>query len=112
MSAIKRKPIHHNHLIPKKLFILVARLRLIQQEAKKLGLYTNDRELIECKCGLMEDVDVYGRLLTVRTGGFTCRDTGLRFKEINPTSFRCPQCRSIMAEGPDGRFVPRKVRRR
>ncbi|HPQ70613.1 MAG TPA: hypothetical protein PKW95_15925 [bacterium] len=66
----------------------------LQTEAKRLGLFTDDRELLTCpKCGLMEDVRIDGRL-------FTCclddpnSDTGLRFVEYDGSEglFRCPAC--------------------
>lgn len=65
----------------------------LKEKARELGLFLDDRELLEChKCGLMEDVDINGKLLTVFEKEPN-KDTGLRFKEIgNSSTFRCPNC--------------------
>ena len=76
---------------------LAARLQDIQKKAKELGIFTNDRELLECPhCGLLEDVACDGRLITYRSGDQTFLDTGLRFQEISSRSFRYPRCKSIL----------------
>jgi hypothetical protein len=65
----------------------------VQEEARKLGIFVGDRELLTCpKCGLMEDVLADGRLVTCHEGGGT--DTGLRFAAHPCTEdrFVCPQC--------------------
>lgn len=47
---------------------------------KSLGMFANDRELLECpRCGLMEDVAAGGMFLTVRPTDLGT-DTGLRFQ--------------------------------
>lgn len=72
---------------------LVAQFHDIQQKAKELGIFTNDRELLQCpQCGLAEDVACDGRLITVQSADGPFNDTGLRFQEIDSTCFRCPQC--------------------
>ena len=77
---------------------LVAQFGDIHQKAKTLGIFTNDRELLQCpQCGLAEDVACDGRLTTVQAADETFADTGLRFQEINATHFRCPQCHCILA---------------
>ena len=39
----------------------------IEKKAEALGLFLNDRELLECPCcGLFEDVTIQGILLTAR----------------------------------------------
>ena len=44
---------------------LVRELERIKQRARALGMFTDDRELLECpKCGLMEDVTAVGLLIT------------------------------------------------
>lgn len=41
----------------KGLTALVRELEMVKNQAKALGIFTNDRELIECaSCGLLEDV--------------------------------------------------------
>lgn len=78
---------------------LATRIVALQAKAHALGLFTNDRELIECqKCGLLEDVTVTGQLITCRSSAFG-RDTGLRFEELSQNRFRCPACGSIIHQG-------------
>jgi len=71
----------------------------LKEKGKELGLFVDDRELLEChKCGLMEDVDINGKLLTVFEKEPN-KDTGLRFKEIgNSATFRCPNCGNQISE--------------
>lgn len=76
---------------------LAARLVDIHQQAKKLGIFTNDRELLKCpQCGLAEDVTCDGRLFTFQSADETFSDTGMRFQEIDATHFRCPSCHHIL----------------
>lgn len=81
-----------------KIFKIAGQLVKLEEEAKKLGLFLNDRELLECrKCDLMEDVNSYGFLLTVfKNDPF--KDTGLRFKKIKGKEnyFQCPNCSNIL----------------
>jgi len=68
----------------------------LQAKARALGLFTNDRELLEChKCGLLEDVTINGLLITCRAPDFD-QDTGLRFEELPQNRFRCPLCGSMI----------------
>ena len=85
----------------KNLFNLAKRLVEIRGEAKKLGIFTDDRELLECpRCGLMEDIDINGRLFTVFKNA-PYKDTGLEFKEIGKkgSCFSCPNCGEIIGVG-------------
>ena len=78
---------------------LASRLVVVQEQARALGIFTGDRELIECqKCGLLEDVIVTGQLITCHSSALG-RDTGLRFEELSQTRFRCPACASIIRQG-------------
>jgi hypothetical protein len=71
---------------------------VLQQQARSLGLFPGDRELLDCpKCGLLEDVLTGGKLITYHSGN-EGEDTGLRFEELAETKFRCPACRSIIQE--------------
>lgn len=77
---------------------LAEELVALEAKARKLGLFINDRELLECPhCGLVEDVSFEGRL-------FTCwpknpnDDTGLRFVPSSNRRFRCPSCGAIIRE--------------
>ena len=75
---------------------LAARLVSLQKRAKALGVFANDRELLECpRCGLMEDVT----------------STGLRFVQLADDIFRCPSCVQRV-EAPAGEIKkPRKLRK-
>jgi rubredoxin len=80
---------------------LAKRLADLQRQAKALGLFANDRELLECPhCGLKEDVTCEGRIITYREPDLG-KDTGLRFEEITAESFRCPACGQTARERPD-----------
>ena len=74
---------------------LFRQLHQIQVQAKALGIFTDERDLLTCpKCGLFEDVTYDGFLITSRTLSLPPLDTGLRFHEITPDTFRCPSCQS------------------
>jgi rubredoxin len=77
---------------------LAAEIVALQTQMKALGMFANDRELLECpRCGLMEDVAANGMLLTC-TPTELGNDTGLRFEELTPDSFRCPSCGQTVHE--------------
>ena len=83
----------------KELRSLATEIAALRTKAKALGLFTDDRELLECPvCGLMENVAAAGG------GLFTCRpesldeDTGLRFEELSRDRFRCPACGATVRE--------------
>ena len=82
----------------RKLKPLVAQVTALQAQARAIGLFANDRELLECpRCGLKEDVTCDGRLITYRGTAFG-EDLGLRFEELADQGFRCPTCRQIVRE--------------
>ncbi len=77
---------------------LVMELVAVQKQARSLGLFVEDRELLKCpRCALQEDVAVDGRLMTYRADGFMV-DTGLRFKKARGGKFHCPSCGCFVAE--------------
>jgi len=58
-----------------------------------LGIFTDDRELLECpNCGLLEDVTAKGLLVTYPKDSVDLKDCGLRFSPVDDTSFQCPSC--------------------
>jgi hypothetical protein len=72
---------------------LVRKLARIKKQAKALGLFTNDRELLECTgCDLAEDVTFDGHLMTYHRNNEDMDDCGLRFEELTEETFRCPVC--------------------
>ena len=71
---------------------LVRRLVKVKKQAEAIGLFTNDRELLECPCGLIEDVAFDGRLFTYHKNDHAFKDTGLRFIKVNENAFHCPVC--------------------
>lgn len=77
---------------------LVAEMAALQAKARALGLFANDRELLECpNCGLMENVSCSGRLFTCRPESLD-DDTGLRFEELCGDRVRCPACGATVRE--------------
>ena len=94
-----------------KLHALATQLAGLQKQAKALGVFANDRELLECpRCGLLEDVTSIGLLITCRETALG-EDTGLRFVPLADDIFRCPSC-SQRVEVPAGEInKPRKQRK-
>jgi len=70
-----------------------------QEEAKALGVFTNERELLTCeRCGVREDVDANGRLFAY-FGEDPESDVGLPFlKTETPHVFLCPSCGAEVVE--------------
>jgi hypothetical protein len=67
----------------------------LKKRAEAIGLFTDDRELLECSgCDLAEDVTFDGRLITYHRESEDCSDSGLRFETLDDTTFRCPICRT------------------
>jgi hypothetical protein len=75
---------------------LVKKLVKIRKLAETNGLFTNDRELLECSCGLIEDVAFDGRLFTYRTSDPAFSGTGLQFRKVNKDVFCCPICKAML----------------
>ena len=79
-------------LLDSRLRRLATELVAIHKRAKALGIFTNERELLHCPgCGLKEDVAINGILFTYREPALG-QDTGLRFRQLNKHTFRCPGC--------------------
>lgn len=79
---------------------LCDQLRHLKQQAKSLGLFADERELLACpECGLQEDVLADGRLITYLKGHTDPQDSGLRFTETDEGGFACPQCGASIAGG-------------
>jgi rubredoxin len=75
---------------------LAKRLAALQEQARALGIFVGDRELLECPgCGLQEDVAFSGQLLTCLPSSPN-QDTGLRFEELPGDRFRCPRCGTVV----------------
>ena len=75
---------------------LAKRVAALREHARSLGIFTGDRELLECrKCGLVEDVTFTGQLITYRPPA-EGQDTGLRFQEVSQNTFRCPASGSMV----------------
>ena len=73
---------------------LAEQLQTLQEQAERLGVFTGDRELLECaECGLEEDVTADGFLIVCRKP-VPGTDTGLRFtKDVeNKGKYLCPVC--------------------
>ena len=77
---------------------LARQLAVVQAEARSLGMFVDDRELLACPhCGLAEDVSFTGLLIT-SCSPVSGEDTGLRFEEITSGKFRCPKCGATVTE--------------
>jgi len=67
--------------------------------ARETGIFLNDRELLSCdSCGLLEDVDITGRLITYKSGE-ALFDSGMRFEKGEGNKYVCPVCGSPAREG-------------
>ena len=77
----------------KGLIAAIRQLEQVKRQARSLGIFTNDRELLECpSCGLLEDVTADGLLVTYSGKSRSRKDCGLRFSPVDDTSFQCPSC--------------------
>jgi len=69
----------------------------IQKQARSLGIFVNDRELLECTgCDLVEDVAFDGSLMTYHRESNDMTDCGLRFEEMGEDKYRCPVCGTVL----------------
>ena len=85
---------------------IVEELSKLKRKMKAMGLFTQDRDLVECpRCHLGEDVTFEGRLVTARPRRYK-KETGLQFKilDIQKVRFQCPSCKCKFRahEGPLG----------
>jgi hypothetical protein len=79
---------------------LAAKVAALQAQARKVGVFPHDRELLACpRCGLMEDVSSHGQLLTCQLESLG-EDTGLRFQEMASGDLRCPSCGAVVCAAP------------
>ena len=79
--------------VPRELVELSRKLAKVKAQARALGIFTDDRELLECpNCGLLEDVTAKGLLVTYPKDSVDLKDCGLRFSPVDDTSFQCPSC--------------------
>src|ERR1051326_1171240 len=84
--------------IPRELYKLAARLVALKKRARSLGIFVEDRELLECPgCGLLEDVTSIGGWITCEPSSLG-QDTGLRFQALPSDRFRCPRCGTVVTE--------------
>jgi hypothetical protein len=97
-AASRKRGKPREPLVTEDLRELAAKLVEIQRQAEALGIFTGDRELLECQaCGLMEDVAVHGMLFTYREGD-PIEDSGLRFEALDEGCWRCPACGAVVEE--------------
>ena len=75
------------------IYKLAEALQAIKKQAKALGMFTNDREFLQCpSCGLKESVTFENILCTYRDDAFD-DDTGLLFPEPDEDGKSvCPGC--------------------
>ena len=78
---------------------LLLRIEHVHRLAREAGLFLNDRELLSCEhCGLLEDVDITGRLITYNSGEAVF-DSGMRFEKGERDTHVCPVCGAPAREG-------------
>lgn len=71
---------------------LLREIKQFHRLAQEAGLFMNDRELLICdSCGLLEDVDITGRLITYKSGEAVF-DSGMRFEKGEGDIYVCPVC--------------------
>ena len=79
--------------VSRDLAVLARQLEKVKQQAQALGIFTDNRELLECPfCGLLEDVTSEGLLITYHKESVGMEDGGLRFIQVDDSSFQCPKC--------------------
>ena len=79
--------------VPRELVELSRKLAKVKAQARMLGIFTDDRELLECpNCGLLEDVTAKGLLVTYPKDSVDLKDCGLRLRPVDETRFACPKC--------------------
>jgi len=77
----------------KPLVDLCRQLQHVQTQAAALGIFVDDRELIDCpNCKLFEDVTAEGLLITPRELATPPLHTGLRFSQVSLNTYQCPAC--------------------
>jgi hypothetical protein len=97
MKIKSRKPAPFRELVTK-IRPLAEQWQALNNRAKALGLFADDRELLACpRCGLEEDVSSTGQLLTCREASVGL-DTGLSFQPTGKKRFRCSSCGQIVHE--------------
>ena len=75
------------------LIAMARRLEQVKAQARRIGIFTHDRELLECpNCGLLEDVMADGLPVTYSRRSRNRKDCGLRFSQVDENCFQCPSC--------------------
>lgn len=78
---------------------LLRQIGYVHRLAREAGLFLDDRELLSCdRCGLLEDVDITGRLITYKSGEAVF-DSGMRFEKGEGDTHVCPVCGAPAREG-------------
>jgi rubrerythrin len=78
---------------------LLCEIKQLHRFAQEADLFMNDRELLRCNnCGLLEDVDITGRLITYKSGD-PVSDSGMKFEKGEGDTYVCPICGAAACEG-------------
>ena len=78
---------------------LLRQIGHVYRFAREAGIFLNDRELLSCdSCGLLEDVNITGRLITYKSGEAVF-DSGMRFEKGEGNTYVCPVCGAPVREG-------------
>lgn len=79
------------------IFKAAKEMNKLKRQAMALGLFIDDRDLLECSsCGLWEDVTSEGVLTVYQKDDPSRKDSGLRFREVDQGRFECPKCKAII----------------
>jgi len=71
----------------------------VHRLAREHNLFLNDRGLLSCNtCGLLEDVDITGQLITYKSND-PVFDSGMRFEKGEGDKYVCPACGAPAREG-------------
>lgn len=83
------------HSLSKSILTLIKEFNHVRKQAVAPGLFTHNRELLECpECDLVEDVTCEGFLFTYTSQNKNAAESGLRFEEVGEGIFLCPVCRA------------------
>jgi rubredoxin len=93
-------------IIDKELRALFRQLQKAQEKARSLGIFIDDRELLECpECGLCEDITFQGFLFTHHKDDiFQENPRDIQFRQIDDDHFECPVCETTVTVPPEAEY--------
>jgi len=77
---------------------LINRMAPVMRRAEAIGTFTGERDLLGCpECGLIEDLDINGRLFTY-VEGCQIKDSGFRFAPAGAGTWICAVCGTVVID--------------